>query len=212
MKNIYLLRHTESEKNLKIAFGDIKNPFSLTDKGQTHAMNIGVHINENIANNESIAIFNSSSRRAIETAQIIANVLKIGCNTVDLFSVNSGNFGGKTYEEQALLFPEFNEKEKKYCNGLLSGLELIYPNGESMVDFQNRIIAKFENIVTNSNKNNIFVVCHQSVIGAILNKYKRMKRFEYEFLHTDLGHFAKLELKENEITLLIYNSKTLPTS
>lgn len=209
MKRIYLLRHTESEKNLMVDFGDIKTPFALTKKGQNHAIELARHIQEILPSKEPIDIYNSSSSRASETARIIANELKVNQNTISLTSVNSGEFRGKKHAEQELIFPEFYKKEKRYCNNLLSGFELAYPGGESMIDFQNRIITKFEHIINSSDTKNILVVCHQSVIGAILNKYKKMKKFEYEFLHTDLGHFARLELKENKIKLLSYNNSDL---
>lgn len=208
MKNIYLIRHTESEKNLSLEFGSLHKNFKLTKNGINDAKQIGQSIIKKLEY-KNLELYSSKSLRTIETANIIGKIIGIQPHKANFYSVNSGNFGGKSMEEQSRLFSEFNEIEKKYCMGEECGFNLHYPNGESIIDFQKRIIKTFESIILISKFKNIIFCCNQSVIGAILNRYIKNKKFNYDYIKSDLGHTSKITFSNNYFEVIYQNSSLL---
>ena len=96
MKNIFFIRHTQSEANLKNILASQLN-FSLTENGKKHAYEIGSHLRKV----ESIdKIISSPLTRARQTADLIAKSFDLKVE-IDrrLIEQNIGIFSGMTYDE-----------------------------------------------------------------------------------------------------------------
>jgi broad specificity phosphatase PhoE len=83
MQIIYVVRHGETAANVAKKVNDKNVVTPLNKNGKSQALKTGKHFKNNIKKpNDKIAIYSSPSIRAVETAEIIANELKIDKNDI----------------------------------------------------------------------------------------------------------------------------------
>ncbi|MGL5378297.1 MAG: histidine phosphatase family protein [Cetobacterium sp.] len=158
MGQIILIRHGESELNVKGVYYGSLNP-GLTEKGKEQAKNT----RDILKNIDYHKIYASDLKRAFHTAEIV-NTKKIEI-LIDknIRELNFGIFEGHTYEELKLKYPkELEESQKNWEN-------YNYISGESVFELQKRAI-NFINTNINFNENTVLVT-HWGVINTILSHY-----------------------------------------
>jgi broad specificity phosphatase PhoE len=80
MQFIYVIRHGETDANKNNQVNDINMKTSLNLTGKTQAKKTGIYLNSR--NLKDFIIYSSPSKRAFETAQIIANEMKYDDNII----------------------------------------------------------------------------------------------------------------------------------
>jgi alpha-ribazole phosphatase len=159
MVRIILVRHgeTDDNNNMKLS-GHIDSELSSLGLSQSQKTT-------NLLKNYNIDfIYSSPSSRAIGTIKNLSKEknLDIIINN-DLKEINFGDFEGKTFKEIESSYSE------EFDNMLRLGFDYKYPNGESLIEFHNRISLYIENIIKENRDKSILICTHAGVIRCILS-------------------------------------------
>lgn len=153
MKTIIMVRHGESETNVRKVFtGQLDAP--LTDAGRQQANLMAQYLDKFRVDK----IYASSLERAVETAQAIAMRQNCPMKTCDeLREINSGLW-------QGLTFTEIAEKYPQTYVGWKENIGLATPDGgETCKQLYARVTRFLENVLTESEET-ICLVCHATPI------------------------------------------------
>ena len=155
MKFIFI-RHGKDDDRYRGGWSDL----DITDEGKKQAEELSKHLENNNLNIKKI--ITSDLKRAVSTANIINEKLNLSIESdPNLREMNNGDLAGMLNDEALTKYPglffntlDMNEK---------------YPNGESPIEFYNRIKDWF-NETYNSYKDqdgSIIIVTHAGVINII---------------------------------------------
>ena len=187
-KHVLFARHAESYKNVDNLFGDKRINQKLTEKGLSDSVMLANRIASLICfEHQAFNIISSPDLRSLMTTRIIANKNNCRYRTVkSLLPINAGYLSGISEEDAIVMYPELMLKKDKFKKGLISGYEISYPGGESVISFQNRVIFDFKKIL-DLPESLLIIVTHQSVITAILSYLKSMNsNADYYYYKIDL--------------------------
>lgn len=166
---LILVRHgrTALTESRKISGGDGENP-DLSDLGKADAREVAEELSKvGQSGNFSylappVAIVHSPIARAAQTAQAIANRLSIPMvENKNLSEIGFGDWDGLTNEE---VFTAFEEE----YNAWRGSFEVAPPKGESLKDFDARVRAAFDSILTAYAGQSVVVVAHVMPIRSLL--------------------------------------------
>lgn len=166
---LILVRHgrTALTESRKISGGDGENP-DLSDLGKIDAREVAEELSKvGRSGNFSylappVAIVHSPIARAAQTAQAIANRLSLPMvEDKNLSEIGFGDWDGLTNEE---VFTAFEEE----YNAWRGSFEVSPPNGESLKDFDARVRAAFDSILSSYAGQSVVVVAHVMPIRALL--------------------------------------------
>ena len=164
--SIYMMRHGESEKNILGIFDDAINGYSLTDMGREQALKAA----ESLKDKKIDIIYCSPVRRARETAERVAEVLRVPIFVnEDLREINSGKWDGKKMDDESI------KAEREDYNKL--SLEDFYKAkrgavGESWEDAELRMKSALDKINSESSGKNVLIISHQ---GPLIYLEKAIK-------------------------------------
>jgi broad specificity phosphatase PhoE len=198
-KEVFLIRHAESIKNLANCFGDPQAQFSLTAKGIEQTKQLAVVLGNvlNDYNKERTLIVSNQESRADQTAHSLKSQLNLPLITsAELNPIDSGDLSGISESEARCLYPEIMQKKEAYRKGIVDGYELRYPGGESVDHFQERIINAFFSVINNRVYDIFLYIGHQSTITAILSFFMNQaarNRF-YHYIKLDLCGISKINV------------------
>lgn len=167
----FVMRHGEAEQNVLGILNSKSeiNHYHLTQKGEKQALVVAKTFRR--AQGKIDLIFSSDLLRAKETAEIIADNLKISRNKIifdkKINEVSFGIFDGKTSKEYRNYFSSY--KERFFKNP---------PNGENFSQLKNRVSEFLYDIDKKYSNKNILIVSHEApiwcmfagAIGADVNK------------------------------------------
>jgi broad specificity phosphatase PhoE len=199
---MYLLfiRHLESEKNLNNSFASFNDDEPLTEAGKAMGEELGDVLSELVKNNNINIknIYSASSKRGLETAQLLANKLKLPIVSFDeLCSSRTGSLQGKSEEEVQKENPNFIKQLELYRKGLLSSYEFeIIEGKESKASLEKRVMDTVNNIINDIDEDLKIVIFHRSSLTACLINYAR-ESYSYP---KDFFGFIKLDC--GNVTLL----------
>ena len=199
IKNIFLIRHVESTKNLNDLFGDDNSIYELTEKGESDSIKLTNNIKCILeSSNNDFQFLSSPDMRSFATTRIITKI--IGCDykiVNSLIPIKAGKLSGISEEQADKLFPELMNQKRSFREGKISGYHISYPDGENVYQFQNRILEDFNNIISQSYKT-FFIVTHQSIITSILSYFqsKMNNQVYYYYYKLDLGSISKVTINE----------------
>ncbi|KGX83198.1 MULTISPECIES: histidine phosphatase family protein [Pontibacillus] len=157
--NIYFTRHGETIWNTnKLMQGWKDSP--LTDKGIKQAHQLSERLSDIHLN----AVYSSTSKRAIDTAEIIKGDRPFEIVKLDsLREISFGNWEGKTFEENKEESPEewraFWETPHLFTNNSV----------ESFVKVQERMVNIFKEIVEQHPFQDICIVSHSIALNLLMN-------------------------------------------
>jgi len=147
---IYLLRHGEDDENYIGGHSDV----ALTNNGILQIQKIATEIKN--GNYKIDRIISSDIKRARQTAEIVNKELQLPVEyTTMLRELDKGKLNGMLVTEANKLYPEYED---------VSDINLIYPNGESMKTFYERIKRDVDKILTLDNS---LIVTHRGVINML---------------------------------------------
>ncbi len=153
MKTIIMVRHGESETNVRKVFtGQLDTP--LTEIGREQACRMAQYLDKYQVNK----IYTSSLGRAVTTAQAIADRQNCPLETSDgLKEINSGLWQGLTFAEIAERYPQ-NYRIWKENIGYATP-----EKGETCRQLYDRVTAFFKKVLTQQEETVCFV-CHATPI------------------------------------------------
>jgi len=155
---LIFVRHAEAEGNLYRIFHGWTDG-SLTEKGHVQAKLVA----ERLKDVPIDILYSSSLKRTLQTAGYIAEVKNLPIIRTDkLKEINGGDWEGRRWEELPKLYPHENDtwENQPHIHQM--------PNGESMVEFQQRIIKEVEKIISDNVGKNVCIVTHGTAIRSIM--------------------------------------------
>lgn len=159
---LIIIRHAEAEGNFQRIFHGWTNS-ELTEKGHTQARLMA----EKIKDLKFDIIYSSSMKRTLQTAEYIAEGRNLPIIRTDkLKEINGGDWEGRYFKDIKEFWPEQYDCWENRIN------EHSMPNGESVEEFQKRLIEEIEYIVGNNKGKNICVVTHGTAIRALMCYFK----------------------------------------
>jgi probable phosphoglycerate mutase len=196
---LVLVRHGESRATVERFLGGPRSCTGLTDFGrqQAHALRERLLTGHDVT---ATAIYASNFPRAIETASIVAPALGSLSVTVD-----SGwgehdpgpDCDGMSYAEFIERFgtPKWDDLHAN-----------VFPGGETVGQFQDRVMETLQRTVRNNEGGTVLVSCHGGVIDSVLRHTLHMHpvgKFELSTINTSLTEL--LHIQGSKWRLVRYN-------
>ncbi len=190
---LYCIRHGESSYNAQGRIqGQSDVPLSETGRRQGQALAAA------LADLPIEAIYASPLRRAMQTAQPIADPLKLEVLTDPrLMEVHAGVFQDQLRTDLETLYPE---EIARWRSG---DPDFVIPGGESRRDLMRRGLAAFEAIGRGGHAQAV-VVTHGGLLAAALKALLEIPAQRHPFvLHN--GSISQIELTDGQVRLLSVN-------
>ncbi len=162
MLTLFLVRHGETEFN---ATGRIQGwldvPLNAMGERQAHL------VAERFRDKPIAALYSSSLRRALQTAEAIARTCGLELRPDHrLREYNMGDWSGLTGEEVAaamsVSFAHFQEQWLQR--------EVTIPNGETAVEVRQRVREFLQDVLLTHTDGNVIAVSHGGTLGALLGE------------------------------------------
>ncbi len=185
LKNIYLIRHGETDWNRDKRFqGQTDVALNSTGKAQAAEL-IALMTQLKIE-----AAFASDLSRAYETAQIALSEVRINIQKDPrLRETNIGEAEGLTYDEIVAKFTE--ESIVKWRSYEEHNMDFKYITGESKRQMMVRIRDVVLEISQNATKNNIAIFCHGMVMRAMTFAFGQGVDWDHQvFSNGSVHHFV----------------------
>lgn len=156
MGRLILIRHGETDKNLNKSLHAVNDEqaLNLTGREQIEATV------DRLKELSPSKIYSSTEKRAVESAQILAQRLGIPMEKIDgVQERNFGIFTGESWSEiKKILAPMTLEEKYDY----------VPEEGESWRAFETRLIAAIQKIVEENKEKTVAVVTHGGAIKALM--------------------------------------------
>lgn len=185
LKNIYLIRHGETDWNRDKRFqGQTDVPLNATGKAQA------AELVPMMTQLKVDAAFSSDLGRAYETAQIALSDVRLNIQKDPrLRETNIGEAEGLTYDEIVAKFTE--ESILKWRSYEEHNMDFKYKTGESKRQMMVRIRDVVLEISQNTTKNNIAIFCHGMVMRAVTFAFNQGVDWDHQvFSNGSVHHFV----------------------
>lgn len=156
---IFFVRHGKDDENYRGGW----STKPLIEEGKKQVEKLALFLENQQENYKIEKIVSSDLERTKQTTNIINEKLRVEVEfTERLREMNNGEIAGMPNEEVEVKYPGL------YYNTLK--LDERYPGGESPIEFHDRIIKDFEDIISgNKEHDNIMIVTHSGVIYRYIN-------------------------------------------
>ncbi len=191
MIKFLLIRHGETFSNAEKRYAG-HHDVGLTEKGIWQAEQLA----ERLAEYPIKAIYSSDLKRAIHTATIVNNKHQLNLKIESLFrEIHFGEWEGLCFEE----VKNINENH----NYWMCEPHLPLPGGESMSDFEKRVLSGLEKVISEHDNNNecetIAIVCHGGVTRIIIGKALNIPLDKIWFIKQDSTNLNILHYYKEDI-------------
>lgn len=195
--HIYLVRHIATEKNES---GEIMGRQDLPIL-QSHTQ----HFTDLVSgfNLHNTQLVSSPQLRCQQTAQIIKNVFKLAEAKIDnrIQEVDMGGFTGKNYVQIKKEYP------KEFETWIREPDRLLFPEGESMQQLQQRSWDLIEELISQSQPDSSYcLVTHVDVIKAIIAKLLNCSMNIKRLINIDNGSVSLLHHEYNTLKIKFLNA------
>jgi broad specificity phosphatase PhoE len=158
---LFLARHGETDWNRQGRWQGQEN-VPLNAAGREQAMALSASLKKE----PLAAVYSSTLRRAIETAQVVAAQHKLNvCRDERLNEINLGDWEGLTRKEIKTRYPELLEQWEADPYGVKP------PNGESIAEVERRVIAVLQEIALAYPGETVCLIGHKVTNGIIRSRY-----------------------------------------
>jgi alpha-ribazole phosphatase len=184
---IFLVRHTESEGNLKKVYAGATD-YVLTEHGEQQIIEVMMKLFQIISPTSTYSLYSSPLQRCTKLADEIERLLQTS-KMIDsrLIETNFGIFENKTYEELSQVYPDIVE------SWIQDSIHFQIPNGESLKHCFDRVSAFCKDLI-NRNEDAV-IVSHGGIIKLII----------LALLDLDLKEFWKFYTSNGCVIEIIYN-------
>jgi broad specificity phosphatase PhoE len=160
LNRIYLIRHGENLANITKQFSHRIIDYPLTDKGVLQAHQTAAFFRDKGIDE----IFSSPLKRAVETAEIIGEVVNRPVTVLENFrEINVGDLEGQT--PTAELWKQHNDIVAAWLDGQK---EICFPGGENQLTLLARTKSGYERILTGKDEKSIIIVGHGGIFTFTL--------------------------------------------
>ena len=194
-----VVRHAESNSNKARLFeaSGSHSGSPLTEYGEIQARLLAMHLSDLF----SVArIYSSPTKRTLDTAALLKEKLNSPITIIDeLSEIDCGEWGDKPIDtikkENTNQWKMRKEKPTEFC----------FPQGESLLDVQNRVIPFIDGLLKTTRQQIIVLVSHSTMISVIL-AYLHNWQLEEAWLDKRSYHintaFTVLEIEENRAKVI----------
>ncbi|HKG59726.1 MAG TPA: histidine phosphatase family protein [Pyrinomonadaceae bacterium] len=156
MTTFFLIRHASCDGLGQMLWGRTPG-ICLNETGKMQAQ----CLSDRFKNMELDAIYSSPLERALQTASVFAESMKLDVQTSDAVNeINFGDWTGKTFDELS------RDKRWRHFNSRRS--VTMIPGGESFLDVQNRIVKELETLALQHRQAHVAIISHADVIRAAI--------------------------------------------
>lgn len=160
MNSLYLVRHGENHANLTLEFSHHKVDYSLTPKGVLQARQTAEYFRDKPID----AVYSSPLKRALETAQLIAEPHQLPVISVEAFrEINVGELEGQL--PTAELWAQHDAVLAAWTNG---HPETRFPRGENYHELLARAAAGLEAVLSGQDERSFVIVGHGGIFTTAL--------------------------------------------
>ncbi len=195
MSRIILVRHGQTEWNRQERFRGWVD-IDLDETGLRQAEAVAARV----ARWEVAAIYSSPLRRAVATAQIIANRLSLP--VVPLEGINDMNFGiwqGLSIGEVKENYPELFDLWR------YNPQRLEIPQGESLEDVRKRVVATIDELTARHESATVALVTHRVVCKVLLCHLLGLDNSHFWQIAQDATAINLFEITEGKATVTLLN-------
>lgn len=162
MTRLILVRHAEAEGN-KIRRFHGWTDSSLTERGHLQAQRVA----DRLKDMDIDVIYSSSLTRTLQTAGYISNIKSLPVIRTDkLKEINGGDWEDLSWNELQERWPD------AYATWDNCPHKHQMPNGESMEEFQKRLVDEVLYIIKKDTGKNICIVTHGTAIRALICHFR----------------------------------------
>lgn len=195
MTTFFLIRHAACDGLGQKLWGRTPG-ICLNEKGETQAQ----HLAERFRNIELSAIYSSPLERAMQTATVVAQNMKLDVRTSAAANeIDFGEWTGKTFEELS------SDEQWRRFNSHRS--MTMIPGGESFLEVQNRIVKEIEELAVQHGKAHIAIVSHADVIRAAVAYFAATPIDMFERFQISPCSVSVVEVDKQSVRLLSVNNK-----
>lgn len=185
---IFLVRHTESEGNLKKVYAGTTDHV-LTKLGENQIVNVINKLSNMLCLTSSYTLYSSPLQRCTVLADEIGKLLQTS-KLIDsrLSETNFGIFEDKTYEELKIAYPEL----VKLWNQ--DSIHFQIPKGESLKICSERVSTFCEDLITKNE--DAVIVSHGGIIKLIILYLLDLNLDQFWKFYTSNGCVIELEYND----------------
>lgn len=185
---IFLVRHTESEGNLKKVYAG-STDYVLTEHGEQQIIEVMMKLLHKISPISTYSLYSSPLQRCTKLADEIERMLQTS-KIIDsrLSETNFGIFEDKTYEELTQMYPDILE------SWIQDSIHFQIPNGESLKTCFDRVSSFCKDLI-NRNEDAV-IVSHGGIIKLIILALLDLELKEFWKFYTSNG--CVIELSYND--------------
>lgn len=197
MLTLYLTRHGETQWNIERRLQGSKDS-PLTERGLNQAKNLRDRLkSENID-----VIYASPTKRALDTAKIIAEANDTPIVVCDDFKeVGFGEYEGK-YIKDLPMIGNNNFLEEMFCGNH----EIKLVNGETLLDVKARTFKKLESILKEDENKTILIVTHGMALKVIMSYFAQFEK-ELKGVYGQAS-LTKINIDKDEFDILFKNDRS----
>ena len=195
MPRVLLVRHGDTELNSAERYWG-RSDVKLSAAGLRQAEKL----RERLAVEKIDAVYSSDMERSLVTAEIIASSHQLAVITcAELREVNFGQLEGLTFGEISRLYPEV---AKLWAD---RSPKLIYPGGESLVKFNNRVSKFLNRLDKHTVGETILIVAHAGVLRTLVCQLLGIDLRRRWQIRLDLASLSILETHQQGAILSLLN-------
>ncbi len=191
---LIIVRHAEAEGNYKRLFHGWSDG-EITEKGHIQATRAA----ERLKDIKMDVLYSSSLKRTMQTAGYISKVKNLPIIRTDkLKEINGGDWEGEPWDVLPQKWPEayhtWENTPHLHC----------MPNGETMEEFQKRLIEEVKYIINMNPGKHICIVTHGTAIKALLcyfNNYDLEEMFNIKWC--DNTAITIVDYEDNKFNLIL---------
>jgi len=144
--------------------------------------------------------YTSNLQRASATAKIIATNHQVDIVTCpELREINFGKIEGLTFKEVSQLYPEVAEAWSKWS------LTLKYPDGESIVELNNRVSKFLERLEKHTPEETVLIVAHSAPLRLLICHLLGIRIQHWRQIRLDLASLSILDTYPQDAILNLLN-------
>jgi broad specificity phosphatase PhoE len=193
---IILVRHGETEWNVERRIQGGLSDTPLSETGKKQAENLALRLKDQ----DIRAIYSSPLQRALNTARAIAKYYNLEVLTHEgLKEINVGTLEGVLASEITSHFDAFVCRR----DGLENFISL--PEGESLLDVQQRAWQTLQGFTENNTEGTIVVVTHYFVIMSVICKVLNLPLCEMVHLKLGTGSISSFLMDQSIARLEVFN-------
>lgn len=185
---LYFVRHGETDMNARNMFYGWYD-VDINEKGVTQAN----ELKEAFKNIHIDAIYSSDLKRALHTAEIIADGRPIE-KVPDIRELYYGKWENRTWEEMT---PEDLALLKQWAT---DWVDLSLPEGEAFMDFYDRVGRGLDRIIKENKGKHVLIVSHNGALSAMHCHLTGAGPRGFWNFNAKQGHYSAVWVSEKKLT------------